>query len=162
MGDPAPRQELPGHDLTYQVAGGVARPAAPAPDVPRRPGRRRARRLDRPRPAAGARRGQGARYAEVSLAEAADDFAAPWRHGLTTCRRRPGGLPRLRPLPCARTGWVALAALEAHFWDGLVRELGLTAPDRGQLQQAFLTRTAEEWEAWAEERGLPLVRVRER
>jgi alpha-methylacyl-CoA racemase len=161
VGDPAPRQELPGHDLTYQARAGLLDP----PHLPRTcladlAGAERvvstalALLLAR-------ERGQGARYAEVSLAEAAEEFAAPWRNGLTTPDGVLGGAYPGYGLYRARTGWVALAALEAHFWDGLVRELGLRAPDHGQLEQAFLTKTAEEWETWAEERSLPLVRVRD-
>ena len=61
----------------------------------------------------------------------------------------------------ARDGWVALAALEPHFWDRLTRDLGLTEPDRARLEQVFLTRGAAEWEAWAIARGLPLSQVHE-
>ncbi len=161
VGDPAPRQELPGHDLTYQARAGLLDP----PHLPRTcladlAGAERvvstalALLLAR-------ERGQGDRYAEVSLAEAAEAFAAPWRHGLTTPDGVLGGAYPGYGLYRARAGWIALAALEAHFWDGLVRELDLAAPDHQQLQVTFLTRTAEEWEAWAEARGLPLVRVRD-
>jgi alpha-methylacyl-CoA racemase len=161
VGEPSPRQELPGHDLTYQARAGLLDP----PHMPRTcladlAGAQRvvstalALLLAR-------ERGQGALYSEVNLAAAADEFAAPWRHGLTTPDGVLGGAHPGYGLYRARTGWIALAALEAHFWDGLVRELGLTAPNRGQLQQAFLTRTAEAWETWAEERGLPLVRLRD-
>jgi crotonobetainyl-CoA:carnitine CoA-transferase CaiB-like acyl-CoA transferase len=161
VGDLPPHDDRPGHDLTYQARAGLLEP----PRLPRTcladlGGARRAvcaalaLLLAR-------ERGQGAQYAAVSLAEAADDFAEPWRHGLCT----PGGVlggacPGYNLYP-AREGWIALAALEPHFWDKLTHELGLAAPDRGQLEQAFLTRTAEEWEAWAAARDLPLVRVRE-
>jgi crotonobetainyl-CoA:carnitine CoA-transferase CaiB-like acyl-CoA transferase len=106
-------------------------------------------------------RGQGGQYAQVSLAAAAEEFAAPWRHGLTTPDGVLGGAWPGYDLYRAREGWVALAALEPHFWEGLTHELGLTAPDRGQLQEAFLTKTAAEWETWAADRGLPLLKVRE-
>jgi alpha-methylacyl-CoA racemase len=161
VGESAPRQDRPGHDLTYQARAGLLDP----PHLPRTcladlAGAERvvstalALLLAR-------ERGRGAGYAEVSLAEAADDFAAPWRHGLTTAAGVLGGAYPGYGFYRAREGWLALAALEPHFWDGLVRELGLTNPGHGQLQEAFLTRTAEEWEAWAEEHGLPLVRVRD-
>ena len=99
-------------------------------------------------------------YAEALLAEAAEEFAAPWRHGLTAPVGLLGGASSRYGLFRARQGWVALAALEEHFWEKLTLELDLTAPDHGQLEQVFRTRTAEEWEAWAEERGIPLTRVR--
>lgn len=161
VGYPPPRQELPGHDLNYQARVGLLEP----PRLPRicladLAGAERAvwtalaLLLARDR-------GHGAQYAEVSLAEAAEDFAAPWRNGLTGPDAPLGGASPGYNLYRAREGWVALAALESHFWDQLTRELGLIAPDHAQLQQAFLTRTAAEWEQWAEARGLPLVRVRE-
>jgi crotonobetainyl-CoA:carnitine CoA-transferase CaiB-like acyl-CoA transferase len=161
VGYPPPRQEWPGHDLTYQARAGLLDP----PHLPRTcladlAGAERvvssalALLLAR-------ERGQGAQYAEVSLAETADEFAAPWRHGLTTPDGVLGGAYPGYGVYRAREGWVAVAALEPHFWQQLTRELGLTDPDAAQLRQAFLTRSAEEWEVWAEERGLPLVRVRE-
>ncbi len=106
-------------------------------------------------------RGQEALYFQVNLEEAAEEFAAPWRHGLTTPDGVLGGACPGYNLYRAREGWVALAALEPHFWEKFTRELGLTAPNHEQLQQAFLTRTAREWDAWAAARGLPLAEVRE-
>jgi crotonobetainyl-CoA:carnitine CoA-transferase CaiB-like acyl-CoA transferase len=161
VGDPPPHEDRPGHDLTYQARAGLL-------DTPRLP---RTCLVD----LAGARqvvcaalalllareRSQGAQYAEVSLTEVADDFADPWRHGLTAPGGVLGGACPGYNLYRAREGWIALAALEPHFWAKLTGELGLAAPDRGQLEQAFLTRTAEEWEAWAAARDLPLARVRE-
>ena len=52
-----------------------------------------------------------------------------------------------------------MAALEAHFESRLYRELGL-AP-RAELSSALRDRTADEWEAWARERDLPIVAVRD-
>jgi crotonobetainyl-CoA:carnitine CoA-transferase CaiB-like acyl-CoA transferase len=161
VGESAPRQDFPGHDLTYMARAGLL-------DPPHLPRTCLADLAGAERAVAAAlalllarERGQGAGYAEVSLAEAADDFAAPWRYRLTTAEGVLGGAYPGYGVYRAREGWVALAALEPHFWDGLMRELGLTAADRARLQETFLTRTAAEWEAWAEARDLPLVRVRE-
>jgi crotonobetainyl-CoA:carnitine CoA-transferase CaiB-like acyl-CoA transferase len=158
-GYPPPDEGLPGHDLNYQARAGLLDP----PQLPRTAladlaGARRAvcatlgLLLAR-------ERGQGAGYAAVSLAEAAEDFAGPWRYGLT----RPGGVlgggwPGYN-LYRTREGWVAVAALEEHFREKLTRELGLAMLDGEQLRRAFEARTAAAWEAWAAERGLPLVRV---
>jgi crotonobetainyl-CoA:carnitine CoA-transferase CaiB-like acyl-CoA transferase len=161
LGYPPPDEDRPGHDLTYQARAGLLEP-------PRLP---RACLAD----LAGAQqvvctalalllareRGQGTQYAQVNLTEAAEEFAAPWRYGLTTPDGLLGGARPGYNLYRAREGWVALTALEPHFWEQLTHGLGLTAPDCEQLQQVFLTRTAAEWEAWATTRGLPLVRVRE-
>ncbi len=161
MGYPSPREDLPGHDLTYQALAGLVEP----PGLPRTclADLAGAERVVTTALALllGRERGQGAGFAHVSLAEAAEDFAAPLRYGLTTPNGVLGGAFPGYHLYRARTGWVAVAALEPHFWERLTRELGLTVPDREQLQQAFLTRTAAEWEAWALARDLPLVGVRE-
>jgi alpha-methylacyl-CoA racemase len=68
-------------------------------------------------------RGRGAGYAQVALSEAAQSFAEPLRQGLTA----PGGVlgggfPGYRTYR-ARDGYVALAALEPHFWERLLQEL---------------------------------------
>ena len=159
VGHPPPHEDLPGHDLTDQARAGLLEP-------PRLP---RSCLAD----LAGAQqvvcaalalllareRGQEALYFQVNLAEAAEEVAAPWRHGLTTPDGVLGGACPGYSIYRAREGWVALAALEPHFWEKLTRELGLTAPDREQMQQAFLARTAREWNAWAAARDLPLVEV---
>jgi crotonobetainyl-CoA:carnitine CoA-transferase CaiB-like acyl-CoA transferase len=54
----------------------------------------------------------------------------------------------------ARDGWVAVAALEPHFAARLEEELGADFPAR------LRERTADEWEAWADERDLPIASVR--
>jgi crotonobetainyl-CoA:carnitine CoA-transferase CaiB-like acyl-CoA transferase len=92
--------------------------------------------------------------ATVSLEGAAKAFAEPLRHGLT----KPGallggGLPGYR-FYRARDGWIAVAALEPHFWSALVDALGT------DLETAFSGETAEHWEQWAAERLIPLVAVR--
>jgi crotonobetainyl-CoA:carnitine CoA-transferase CaiB-like acyl-CoA transferase len=160
-GYPPPHDDVPGHDLTYQAQAGLVEP-------PRLPRTCLADLAGAEQVVSAAlalllarERGQGGEYAQVSLAEAAAEFAAPWRQGLTAPGGvLGGGLPGY-DLYRAREGWIAVAALEPHFWEGLNRELGLRAPDHGHLQQAFLKKTAAEWEAWAAERGLPLVQVRE-
>ena len=54
---------------------------------------------------------------------------------------------------------MALAALEPHFWERLLKELGVDGDSR-DLQRIFRTKTAEQWERWAVERDLPLAAVR--
>jgi crotonobetainyl-CoA:carnitine CoA-transferase CaiB-like acyl-CoA transferase len=161
IGYPPPDENLPGHDLTYQARLGLVEP----PRLPRTmiadlAGSQEAVHtalallLDR-------ERGQRGGYEEVSLARAAEYFAEPLRQGLTAAAGILGGA-----LPCyniyrAREGWVAVAALEAHFWNKLGTELGRLSPNQRQLEEIFLTRTALEWEAWGTERDLPLAAVRD-
>ena len=102
-------------------------------------------------------RGHGAGYEQVALSEAARTFAAPLRWGLTAPGGVLGGGFPGYGLYRAREGHVALAALEGHFWERLLRELGAENDDRRDLERIFRTRTAEQWEEWAAER--PLVHV---
>jgi crotonobetainyl-CoA:carnitine CoA-transferase CaiB-like acyl-CoA transferase len=161
IGYPPPHEDRPGHDLNYQARVGLVEP----------PGLPRTCLAD----LAGAEqvvsaalalllareRSQEAQHVAVSLAEAAEAFAAPWRYGATSPDGVLGGAYPGYGVYRARDGWVALAALEPHFWDRLTRDLGLAEPDRAELAQVFLTKGAAEWEAWASDRGLPLSQVHE-
>ncbi len=160
VGYPGERRDHAGHDLTYQATLGlVDPPALPRTLLADLAGAEQA-------VAAalalllGRERGQGSGYAEVALSDAADSFAAPLRHGATA----PGGLLAggnpAYGVYRAREGWVAVAALEPHFLERLRAELELPEVDRDTLERAFRTRTAEEWETWADERDLPLAAVR--
>jgi alpha-methylacyl-CoA racemase len=160
VGFPAPHEELPGHDLTYQARLGLLSP----PDMPR------ALIADW----AGSQnvvstalalilareRGQGSHYATVSLSRAAESFAEPLRRGLAGAGGALGGGFPGYNLYRTRDGWVAIAALEPHFWRKVGEELGVESPSHARLQEFFLTRTAEEWEAWARERDLPISALR--
>ncbi len=61
----------------------------------------------------------------------------------------------------AREGHVAVAALEPHFAARLREELGVAELTREALEAALGARTAAEWEAWADQRDLPLAALRE-
>jgi crotonobetainyl-CoA:carnitine CoA-transferase CaiB-like acyl-CoA transferase len=157
VGFPAPHEDRPGHDLTYQARAGLLQP----PHLPR------AMVAD----LAGAQevvsaalalillqaRGQGSQYLEVSLAEAAQRFAEPLHRGLTASGEiLGGGLPGYE-LYGTQQGWIAVAALEQRFRDKLQQELKLAALDRDSLREIFLSKTASEWEIWAGERDLPIA-----
>lgn len=157
-GYPPPDEDRPGHDLTYAAAAGLVAP----PELPRTLvadlaaaeraiGTALALLLARGRDGAG-------RQASVALAEVAEEFAAPLRHGLTTPGGVLGGGSPLYGLYRAKEGWIAIAALEPRFAQRLAGELYVGA-DRASLEAAFARRTAAEWEAWARERDLPLVAV---
>ncbi|WP_256838214.1 CoA transferase [Ornithinimicrobium faecis] len=98
-------------------------------------------------------------YAEVGLIESARDLGEPLRHGLTA----PGGVlgggsPSYNIYP-ARSGRVALAALEPHFWTRTQELLDVEGTHEA-LAEAFLERDAQEWEAWGAEHDVPIVAVR--
>lgn len=165
MGYPPPDEDQPGHDLTYQARAGLLQP----PQLPRTcladfAGAQQAVSMALALLLA-RERGQEAQFASVSLAEAAEDWNAPWHYGLTS----PGGIlggghagHAGYDLYPAREGWIALAALEPVFWKQLLKELRLTSADRNQLEQIFQQSAAEEWEKWAMARGVPLAAVREK
>lgn len=161
VGYPPPEEELPGHDLTYQARLGLVAP----PQLPRTVLADLGGAQEAVSAALGLilmrERGQGCQYVQVSLADAAAFFAEPLRQGLTTPDGVLGGGWPGYNLYRAREGWIALAALEPHFWRRFNEELGLAAPDREQLQTVFLTRTAREWEAWGTARDLPLAALRD-
>lgn len=160
VGHASPREEQSGHDLTYQAECGLLDP----PQLPRAliadwagahavVGAALAVILGR-------ERGQGCRYVEVSLAKHAMDFAEPLRHGLTApAGLLGGGFPGYN-LYRARDGWVAVAALEPHFWRRLAQATGEESPTKDQLATFFAARAADEWEAWGRDQDLPIVAVR--
>jgi crotonobetainyl-CoA:carnitine CoA-transferase CaiB-like acyl-CoA transferase len=155
-----PHADRPGHDLNFQATAGLLTP----PHLPKTcladlAGAERA--VSAALMLLLAReRGQGCDCVQVSLAEAAEDFAAPLRHGLTA----PGGIlgggfPGYN-LYRASEGWIAVAALEPRFWQRLGEALGRALPSRDQLEDSFLKRTDQEWQTWAREQDIPITAAR--
>lgn len=150
---------VPGHDLNYQASCGLLKPPAlPQTLLADLAGAERVvstalalllkRTIHRE-----------ASYCEVSLAESVAPFIKPLTYGLT----KPGGilgggLPGYN-LYRARDGWIAVAALEPHFWQHLQQALRLENPGHEELANCFLQRTAEEWERWAVDQDLPITIV---
>lgn len=160
VGEPPPRENRPGHDLTYMAAHGLVAP----PHLPRTLaadllGAERAVAAATALLLARERTGQ-AGHRTVALAQMAEELARPLRHGLTgPGALLGGGLPGYN-LYRAADGWIALAALEPHFWQRVVDALRLERGDAEELAARFRTRAAQEWEAWAERHDIPLVQVR--
>ena len=146
--------EHAGHDLTYQAQAGLVGDGMPrtlAADV-----------MASERVFASAlallRQPPGT-LIDVGLVESLEPLLAPLRHGLTTPRGVLGGTaPRYR-VYATRAGRIAVAALESHFEVRMYDALGLTVGT--DLAPRFRERTAEEWEAWALERDLPIVVIKE-
>jgi alpha-methylacyl-CoA racemase len=161
VGFPAPRQEVAGHDLTYQATHGlVAPPALPRTLLSDLAGAKQAV-IAALELLFARERGDVAGYAEVALSEAARFFAEPLRRGVTTTNGILGGqLPAYNVYP-ARDSWIAVAALEPQFRRALGEALGgVDTGDHDALARAFVERPADEWQAWAEARDLPIVEVR--
>jgi crotonobetainyl-CoA:carnitine CoA-transferase CaiB-like acyl-CoA transferase len=146
--------EQAGHDLTYQAQTGLLGDAMPrtlAADVMASE-RVFAATLALLRQPPGS-------TTDVGLVESLDPLLAPLRHGLTAPHGvLGGGAPRYRVYP-AKTGMVAVAALESHFEARMYQQL--TLPAGSDPSARFLERAAPEWEAWARERDLPIVALRE-
>ena len=161
VGYTAPFQERTGHDLTYQCDVGLLRPPQMPPtlfiDLA---GAERAVSMALALLNRSARKGE-AGCAWVSLHECAQDLAAPLKAGLTTSSGLLGGAYPLYGFYQANDGWIAIAALEPHFAERLLSELGLKKADRTDLERIFRQRKAASWEKWATELDLPLVAVRQ-
>ena len=159
VGYPHPRQDVPGHDLTYMAhLGLLSPPALPRTLMADIGGAERA--VSAALALLLAReRGGGALYAEVALSDAAAAFVGPWEHGLTAAGGLVGGGLAAYGLYEADGGWLALAAIEPHFQERLRDELGLPELARESLAEAFRARSPAQWEEWAEARGIPLAAV---
>ena len=159
-GHPAPDEETPGHDLTYlAVHGLLTPPALPATLFADMAGAERAVSTALALVISRDRTGRGV-AAAAPLEDGARMLAQPLREGLT----RPGallggGLAGYNVYP-ARAGWIAVAALEPHFAKNLAQALGLEALSVEALRERFATDSAENWEAWARARDLPVVALR--
>jgi alpha-methylacyl-CoA racemase len=161
VGHPPPDEDAPGHDLTYQARfGTLSPPGTPPVLVADLAGAERAVSVALSLLFA-RERGQGAGYEQVALSEAARTFAGPLRQGLTAPGGVLGGGFAGYGLYRAQKDYVALAALEKHFWERLLGEFGIEGDERGDLERIFETRTAEQWEEWAAERDLPLAAVKD-
>lgn len=155
-----PLEERTGHDLTYQSDFGLLRP----PELPPTlfvdlAGAERAVSMALALLNKAARTGE-AGCAWVSLHECAQDLAAPLRVGLTSAGGLLGGGYPLYGFYRASDGWIAVAALEPHFAERLLSELGLKKADRAELERIFSQRGAAEWERWAAGKDLPIAAVR--
>jgi crotonobetainyl-CoA:carnitine CoA-transferase CaiB-like acyl-CoA transferase len=160
-GHAAPDDQVAGHDLTYLAAHGLVAP----PQLPRTlfadmAGAERA--VTTALALVLAReRGGAARAMAAPLAEAAAVLAQPRDEGLTREGAMLGGALPGYNLYAAREGWIAVAALEKEFAARLAQSLALGQLSVEMLRVRFAEQTASQWEAWARERDLPIVAVRD-
>jgi alpha-methylacyl-CoA racemase len=161
VGYPDPRQDEPGHDLTYQAEIGLVQPPTmPNTLIADLHGAERA--VSAALALLLAReQGEGAGYAEVALSDAAEVFAAPLRYGATREGGVLGGGMDGYRLYEAKDGWVALAALEPVFIMRVQEQLG-DEPVSVATIGAFLgAMTVAEIEAWGREHDIPVCGVNE-
>jgi alpha-methylacyl-CoA racemase len=160
VGYPHPNDNAAGHDLTYLASEGLLSPS-PMPltllaDIA---GAERAVSATLAALMAREKSGHGL-YHEVALSDAAAAFTGPSRHGLT----QPGallggGFAGYNIYKCSE-GYIAVAALEPHFFAHLQELLNVQYATVPMLAEIFLTRTASEWEQWAQRHDVPLSRLR--
>jgi crotonobetainyl-CoA:carnitine CoA-transferase CaiB-like acyl-CoA transferase len=160
IGFPPPRENLAGHDLTYQAdLGTLIPPHMPKVLLADMAGAERAVSAALALLLKRTRTGEGD-HTWVALSEAAEAFATALTEGITTpAGVLGGGLPNYS-IYRAQEGWLAVAALEPHFYERLLSALGLTAATHEDLARVLLQRSAIEWENWAAERDLPLAAIR--
>lgn len=152
VGDTANPEEA-GHDLTYQARAGLLGDRLPPTLFADMAGAERAHAvLNEVMQQPGAIR-------IVGLFDALRDLAAPLHYGLTAPGAHLGGANAAYGVYRAREGAIAVGALEPHFRARLFEGLGL--PDGADPSVAFASRTAAEWEAWAAERDIPLVAIKQ-
>jgi crotonobetainyl-CoA:carnitine CoA-transferase CaiB-like acyl-CoA transferase len=162
VGYPPPLEERSGHDLTYLAPTGLLSPPSLPPSLfVDLAGGERCVTAALALLLKFARTGQaGCEF--ISLYDCARELAQPLNAGLTSPEGSLGGGYALYSCYEAGDGWIAVAALEPHFAQHLLSELGLASADRRELERIFRGRTAAAWEQWAAERGLPLVAVKTR
>ncbi|MGJ4051266.1 CoA transferase [Corynebacterium macclintockiae] len=180
VGHSGEHADVAGHDLTYEAHAGTLSfhgdsPAMPVVPIADLAGAERAVSQALAALWQANATGEGS-YHEVGLADMAEEFATPARFRLTGPDTLLGGLlPGYGLYRAECGGWVAIAALEPHFFVGLIEALhaeGLlpegTTSD--QLQSAGITaeqlvaaveqKTAAWWDEVASKRNLPIASVR--
>lgn len=161
VGFPAPDEDLPGHDLTFQAAAGLL------VDPPRLPFTLLADLVGAERATGEAlallllreRTGRAA-CGRVALAEAASALAAPLQAGLCVPAGPLGGALPGYAIYATKDGWIALAALEPHFAERLRASLGISSLSATRLRKLFRERTGAHWERWGRRHEVPLTRLR--
>ncbi|MCM6772007.1 CoA transferase [Nocardia sp. CDC159] len=151
--------EIPGHDLNYQAVHGTLTP----PQLPTVPiadvlGAERAVATALAALVARSKTGAGQSY-RVALERAAAWAGQAVRHRLTGVGAVLGGaFPGYGIYECA-DGFVALGAIEPHFFTGALAVFGVDGSHEG-FAKAFADRTIAELEAIAAREDLPLNGIR--
>jgi crotonobetainyl-CoA:carnitine CoA-transferase CaiB-like acyl-CoA transferase len=159
-GHAPPQEDAAGHDLTYLAELGLVDPPRLPPTLyADMAGAERAVSTALALVHARDRDGRGT-AATVPLADAAAQLAQPRAEGLTRPGGPLGGALASYNLYRARSGWVAVAALEPHFARRLAESLGLAALSVEALAACFARENAAHWEDWARALDLPIVAVR--
>ena len=161
VGFPAPDDDRPGHDLSFQAAAGLIL------DPPRMPFTLLADLMGAERAATEAvamllhrQRTGEAVCRQVSLAEAVKPLAVPLKRGLCDRKGLLGGALAGYALYPTKDGWVALAALEPRFVERLTTTLKIPSLSAARLRKIFAQRTGAHWESWGRRHGIPITTLR--
>ena len=159
FGFASPNQNKAGHDLTYQaMAGLLTPPNMPSLCIADFAGAHAASLRGASLLLARERTGV-AEYAEVSLYESAQWYGWAAKFELTSPPGPlSGALPEYR-IYQAKSGWVAVAALEDHFKTQLQALLEIDEISENELKRTFRKHTASEWQTIADENNLPIAEV---
>lgn len=158
-GEAPPHDDRAGHDLTYQArAGTISPPSMPRALVGDMAAAERVVSVTLAALVKRARTGTGS-FANVSIVDCARDFAAPYAHGMTREGGSLGGGLATYGIYPAEDGWVAVAALEPHFIERLQSLLGIEHFTHEALRDAFVRRSAREWERLAEANDVPIAAI---
>ncbi len=159
VGHREPDGDVPGHDLTYQAEAGLLMPPALPPSlfVDVATGTAAATAacallVQRGRTGAGG-------VLDVAMTDEAHALAAPRTYGMTAPGGLLGGALPQYGVYAARTGWIAVAAVEPAFLQRLAAGLSLDDVTGVALAGVFRERTATEWEAWGRAHDVPMVAV---
>jgi len=160
VGYPPPDENKAGHDLTYQAAyGTLDPPAMPRVLVADLAGAERAV-AEALALLFGRERTGEAGFSYVALSDAGRDFGDCINYDVTTPGGiLGGGLPNYRIYE-TKSGYLAVAALEQHFFDRLMAALELASENTDRLSEKFMERSAIDWENWGRARDLPLEAIR--
>jgi crotonobetainyl-CoA:carnitine CoA-transferase CaiB-like acyl-CoA transferase len=159
VGFPAPRQDVAGHDLTYLASHGLLQPPAlPSTLFADVAGSEQAA-LAAVAVLLGHQRTGIVEYVEVAIADAAKRLAAPRNAGLTTAGGYLAGAFPGYNLYRTADGWVAVAALEPHFYRRLCERLGVSNPSYESLAACFASQSNSYWSEFAAKHELPIEPV---
>jgi alpha-methylacyl-CoA racemase len=160
VGFSAPHQNVAGHDLTYLGRHGLLQPPALPPtlfaDVT---GSEQAALAAVTALLSRDRTGVG-EYVEVAIADVAKRLAAPRDAGLTTKGGHLAGAFPGYNLYRTTDGWVAVAALEPHFYRRLRELLGVSIPSYESFAACFASRDNSYWSEFAARHDLPIEPVK--
>jgi alpha-methylacyl-CoA racemase len=160
VGFPAPRQNVSGHDLAYLGSHGLLQPPALPLTLYADVTASEQAALAAVAVLLGRERAGRVEYVEVAIADAAKRLAAPRNAGLTMADGHLAGTFPGYNLYRTSDGWVAVAALESHFYRRLCEQLGVSSPSYQSFAACFASQGNSYWSEFAAKHDLPIEPVK--